>query len=42
MFRNNTIHHCELRDETVELMKESILWNSEAHLEVNDDGYLVP
>ena len=42
MFRNNTIHHCELREETVELMKESILWNSEAHLEVNDDGYLVP
>ena len=42
MFRNNTINNCLLETETVELLKESILWNTEAHIEINEDGFLTP
>ena len=42
IFRENTIHNCELEEETIELLKESILWNSEAHIEINDEGFKVP
>lgn len=42
MFRKNTIHHCVFDKDTVEMLKESILWNTEAHIEINENSFYQP
>ena len=42
MFRKNTIHHCVFDKDTVEMLKESILWNTEAHIEINENSFYTP
>ncbi len=40
--RKNTLFNCELENQTIELIKESILFNSESRIEMNDQAYYVP
>lgn len=40
--RKNTLLNCELESHMVELIKESILYNSEARIEMDDKAYYVP
>lgn len=40
--RKNTLFNCDLEENTIELIKESILYNCEARIEMNDDAYYVP
>jgi hypothetical protein len=40
--RKNTLFNCELDENTVELIKEGILFNCEARVEMNDLACYVP
>lgn len=40
--RKNTIFNCELFDHVIELLQESILYNCDARIEMNDEAYYVP
>jgi len=40
--RKNTLFNCELFDDLIELIKESILFNCEARIEMDDKAYYVP
>lgn len=40
--RKNTIHECQINTETVELIKESILYNSSCNIEMNENAFYVP
>jgi hypothetical protein len=40
--RKNTLFNCELFDDLIELVKESILYNSEARIEMDKKAYYVP
>ena len=42
MFRKDTIHNCVFDKDTVEILKESILWNTEAHIEINENSFYTP
>jgi len=39
--RDNTFLNCDLDEETIKLIKESILFNCSAHIEMNDDAMFV-
>ena len=40
--RKNTLFHCELDDDQIELIKESILFNCDARIEMDEVAYYVP
>lgn len=40
--RKNTLFNCELSDSTLELIKEGILFNCDARIEMDDFAYYVP
>jgi len=40
--RKDTIRHCELTDETLKLIQEGVLWNTEVHMELNENSFYVP
>jgi magnesium-transporting ATPase (P-type) len=40
--RKNTLFNCELADEAIEVIKESILFNCEARIEMNDQALYIP
>jgi len=40
--RKNTIHECQINTETVELIKESIIYNSSVNIEMNENAFYVP
>jgi len=40
--RKNTLFNCELEKPMIQLIKESILWNAEARIEMDDKAYYVP
>lgn len=40
--RKNTFFNCELNGETIELVKENILFNCEARIEMDDKAFYVP
>jgi len=40
--RKNTIHECQINSETVELIKESIIYNSSVNIEMNENAFYVP
>jgi len=40
--RKNTLFHCELFPNVIELIKESILYNCDARIEMDDKAYYVP
>ena len=40
--RKNTLFNCELADSTIQLIQESILYNSESRIEMDDRAYYVP
>mmetsp|Transcript_23024 Transcript_23024/g.31395 ORF Transcript_23024/g.31395 Transcript_23024/m.31395 type:complete len:541 (+) Transcript_23024:427-2049(+) len=40
--RKNTIHECQINTDTVQLMKESIIYNSSVNIEMNEDAFYVP
>ena len=42
MFRKNTLLNCVFTAETVDMIKESIVWNSEAHIEIDENSFYVP
>jgi len=42
MFRKDTVLNCAFSDTTVDFLKESILWNTEAHIEITDNSFYVP
>jgi Ca2+-transporting ATPase len=42
MFRKNTLLNCVFTSETVDMLKESIVWNSEAHIEIDENSFYVP
>ena len=42
MFRKNTLLNCAYGDSTVELLKESILFNTEAHIEMTENAFYIP
>ena len=42
MFRKNTLLNCAYGDSTVELLKESILFNTEAHIEMTENSFYIP
>ena len=42
MFRANTLLNCVFTSETVDMLKESIVWNSEAHIEIDENSFYVP
>jgi Ca2+ transporting ATPase len=40
--RKNTLFNCELFDKVIDLIQESILYNSDARIEMNDEAYYEP
>ena len=42
MFRANTILNCEYSEATVDMLKESILYNTTAHIEMTENAFYVP
>ena len=42
MFRKNTLLNCNFTPETVDMIKESVVWNSEAHIEIDENSFYVP
>ena len=42
MFRKDTVLNCAFSDQTVDFIKESILWNTGAHIEITDNSFYVP
>lgn len=40
--RKNTLYNCELFDELIELIKESIIYNCDARIEMDDKAFYVP
>jgi calcium-translocating P-type ATPase len=42
MFRPDTLLNCAYNDDTVDIIKESILWNTQAHIEMTENAFYVP
>lgn len=42
MFRKDTVLNCAFSDQTVDFIKESILWNTSAHIEITDNSFYLP
>ena len=42
MFRKDTVLNCAFSNETVDMLKESILWNTQAHIEMTENSFYVP
>lgn len=40
--RKDTIMHCEMKDETLLLLRESMLYNTSCHMEINENSFYVP
>jgi hypothetical protein len=40
--RKNTLFNCDLDDSVIELIKESILFNCESRVEMDDKAFYVP